>query len=1079
MTVVLTVSAILFGVLSYFQLPVNDLPAVDYPVIQVSVGYPGASPETVAATIATPLERQFMQIPGLELITSKSTQGYCSLTVQFALTKGLDSAATDVQAAISRASGNLPQDLPAPPTFTKTNPNDQPIMYVALTSDSMTQGQIYDLANTQVGQKISIVSGVSQVAIYGTKSAIRVKADPSALAARGLTVDDLATAIKNGTSFQGAGQFDGPNRTFLLQPQGQLDTADAYNKLIISTKNNSPIYLRDVATATDTVEDERVSMRFWVRGKEVPKATVVIAVFRQAGTNAVQVSKAVRDLVPEIMPTLPASVSVVPVYDRSASIVDNVIDVQETLLIAFILVVLVIFVFLGRATDTLIPVVALPLSLLLTFIAMNLLGYSIDNLSLMALTLAIGFLVDDAIVFLENTVRRMEHYSEPPLKAAINSAKEISFTIISMTLSLSAVFLPLVFMSGLVGRIFREFAMTIVISIFASGIVSLTLTPLMCARMLGPRGKGTKKTWIERVIGAVERRVLGVYGRSLWFFLRHRWVSAVVWVICLVGTVVLFLHVPKSFLPIGDSSFVRGVLIAQEGTSPEKMQQMQRQAEDQLHKVGAVKMTFTASGLSRFLNSNYAFMLAFLDDPGKRPPLQVFTPEGPKTVKDPDINQVTDALKGNIFMNMEGAIPGLQPNPVLQISTGASATQTGQFSYSLSGINPGEVYAAYGAMMAKLSPKQGTIFAPPIISDFSQNTPQLKINIDRDKASSYGVSVTKIEDLLRHAYSQNFIYLIKKPQDQYQLILETKDTDRAQPQDLARLYVQSDDGKNLVPLRAIAQWEQALGPQTVNHINQFTSVTINFNLVPGVPIGEATDYIEQVAKEVVPPQIRGQFQGEALTFRETISSLTILMVLAVFVMYVILAVLYESYLHPITVLSTLPTAMVGGLLTLYLFGEQASLYAFIGLFMLMGIVKKNGIMIVDFAIQRVATGKSAEESIHEASVDRFRPILMTTLAAVMGAVPIALGWGADGASRRPLGLVIVGGLIVSQFITLYVTPVIYLYLEVFQEKVLNRIPFFAAHYEGHTQAGELESSEDDENIPVADIVRMGNGNGHR
>ncbi|HEY7090936.1 MAG TPA: efflux RND transporter permease subunit, partial [Tepidisphaeraceae bacterium] len=667
MTVVLTVSAILFGVLSYLQLPVNDLPAVDYPVIQVSCGYPGASPDTVAATIATPLERQFMQIPGLELITSKSTQGFCSLTVQFALSKSLDSAATDIQAAISRASGQLPQDLPSPPTFSKTNPNDQPIMYVALTSDSMTQGQVYDLANTQVGQKISILNGVSQVAIYGSKSAIRIKADPSALATRNMTVDDLATAIKSGTSYQGAGQFDGPNRTFLLQPQGQLDSADAYNKLIVATRNDSPVYLRDVATATDTVEDERVSMRFWIRGKEVPKATVVIAVFRQAGSNAVEVSKAVRDLAPEILPTLPASVSIVPVYDRSASIVDNVRDVQATLYIAFILVVAVIFVFLGRATDTLIPVVALPLSLLLTFIAMNLLGYSIDNLSLMALTLAIGFLVDDAIVFLENTVRRMEHYNEPPLQAALNSAKEISFTILSMTLSLGAVFLPLVFMTGLVGRIFREFAMTIVIAILASGIVSLTLTPLMCARMLGQRGKGTKKTWVERVIGGVERFVLDLYGRSLWPFLRHRWVSLIIWIVCMIGTVVLFQKVPKAFLPIGDSSFVRGVLIAQEGSSPQKMRQYQTRAEAAMHSVDSVKMTFTASGISRFLSSNYAFLLAFLEDPKDRKPLQVYTPDGMKTIQHPTIQDVTDKLKANIFTQVEGAIPGLQPNPVLQI----------------------------------------------------------------------------------------------------------------------------------------------------------------------------------------------------------------------------------------------------------------------------------------------------------------------------------------------------------------------------------------------------------------------------
>ncbi len=1043
MTVVLTASAILFGVMAYLQLPVNDLPAVDYPVIQVQVGYPGADPQTVASTIATPLERQFMQIPGLELVTSRSGQGSCSMTLQFALTKSLDAAATDVQAAITRASGQLPLDLPSPPTFTKTNPNDQPIIYMALTSDSMTQGQVYDLANTQVGQRISILSGVSQVAIYGTKSAVRIKADPSALAARQMSVEDLTDAVRAGTTYQGAGQFDGPNRTFLLQPQGQLENAQAYNNLIIGTRDGAPVYLRDVATAVDSVEDERTNMRFWLRGREVPKATVVIAVFRQAGSNAVEVVRSIRELIPSILPTLPGSVSIVPMYDRSATIVDNIRDVEETLFIAFILVVVVIYMFLGRATDTLIPVVALPLSLLLTFIVMNILHYSLDNLSLMALTLAIGFLVDDAIVFLENTVRRMEQFGERPVQAAINSVKEISFTILSMTLSLAAVFLPLIFMSGLLGRIFREFAVTIVVAIIMSGVVSLTLTPLMCARMLGQRGHGTRKTLVERVIGGVEKRVLSIYGRSLWFFLRHRWVSLVIWVVCMAGTVQLFRVIPRTFLPVGDSSFMFGVIIAQEGTSPAQMDAYQRRVEAALQQNEAVRMTFTVSGVSRFLASNQAFTLAFLKPREERPPIDI----------------VANELRLAAAMAVPGVIPGIQPDPVLKISTGASASQTGQYSYSLSGIDPREVYAVAGRLIGRLMQDQGKIFAT-VIPDLYLNTPNLKIDILRDKASSYGVSARRIESLLRSAYSQNYVYLIKKPEDQYQVIVEATPEARTHPEDLDLLYIRSDDGQRIVPLSAVATWHETLGPQSVNHLNQFTSVTINFNLMPGVPVGTAVQHVESIAREIVPPHLRGQFQGEALTFLEMVESLPLLMGMAVFVMYVILAILYESYLHPITVLSTLPTAMVGGLLTLYLFGAEASLYAFIGLFMLMGIVKKNGIMIVDFAIQRVAQGETAERSIHDASMDRFRPIMMTTMAAVMGAVPIALGWGADGESRRPLGLVIVGGLLVSQLITLYVTPVIYLYLEVLQEKVLNRIPFLAAHYEGHAEAGDLEHIHD-------------------
>src|SRR3982751_5967825 len=503
MTAVLTVSVILFGVLSYFQLPVNDLPAVDYPVIQVQVGYPGASPDTIANNIATPLKRQFMQINGLEVVTSKSTQGVATFTLQFALDKNIDAAATDVQTAISQAIGSLPADLPSPPTYSKTNPNDQPIMYIAMTSDSVTPGQLYDYASTQVGQRISILPGVSQVNVYGTKSAIRIKANPSAMWARGISIDDLNNAIRQGTSYTGAGQLDSSSRTAVLRPQGQLETAEQYDNLIVGGTSNAPVYLRDVATVKDSVQDERVNMRFWVRGYSVPAATVIVAVNRRAGANAVEVSKSIYGVMPAVSSELPGSIRIMPIYDRSASIVHSVSDVQATLMIAFVLVVIVIFAFLGRVTDTLIPVVALPLSLLITFIAMRLLGYSLDNLSLMALTLAIGFLVDDAIVFLENTVRRMER-GEKALEATLQGAQEISFTIMSMTISLAAVFIPLVFMTGLVGRIFREFAITIVIAILASGLVSLTLTPLMCARMLSGRGEGSKKTWMERVIGGIE-----------------------------------------------------------------------------------------------------------------------------------------------------------------------------------------------------------------------------------------------------------------------------------------------------------------------------------------------------------------------------------------------------------------------------------------------------------------------------------------------------------------------------------------------------------------------------------------------
>ncbi|HEX4053994.1 MAG TPA: efflux RND transporter permease subunit [Tepidisphaeraceae bacterium] len=1021
MTTLLTVTCILFGVLAYRSLPVNDLPSVDYPVITASVSYPGASPETMAANVATPLEKQFMQISGLQLVTSSSGQGTTSFTLQFDLSKSLDAAATDVQAAISQASGSLPVDLPSPPTFSKTNPNDQAIMYLAMVSNNITGGALYNYASTEVAQRISILPGVSRVDTYGTKAAVRIEANPSALAIRGMTINDLALAIQAGTTYEGAGQFDSPHRTFLLQPQGQLTDAQQYSNLIIATRNGSPVYLRDVATAEDTIQDQRISMHFWDRMHVVPTATVVLAVFRQAGTNAVVVAQSVRDLVPGVQAQLPASIGLYPVYDRSQSIVDSANDVQFTLLIAFVLVVMVIYVFLGRANDTLIPVVALPLSLLLTFIVMHVLGYSLDNLSLMALVLAVGFLVDDAIVFLENTVSRMEH-GEGALEASIRSATQISFTILAMTISLAAVFLPLVFMPGLVGRIFREFAVTIIVVIFASGIVSLTLTPMMCSRMLALRGKTQRRTLMERMGSAVIDRVLAVYGRSLWWFLRYRWISLAIWFVTLFGTIWLFMKVPKSFLPVGDSGFIRGVMIGQEGASYKQMRVYQNQADKIMQANPAVETTFTMTGNSQFLPSNQGFVLAFLKDASQRPPIQAVT--GQLMAK---LSQIINA---HVFM---------RPSPVLQISTGATQNNLGQYAYALSGIDRDQVDAAAMKLQAAMQSRPD-MFAT-VTPDLFNHTPNLQINILRDAASSYGVSAAAIESTIRQAYSQNYVYLIKKPEDQFQVILEAQERDRAIPSDLSLLYVRSNNGL-LVPLPAVATWQEALGPQNVNHINQFASVTIYFNLNPNVPVGAATQFVEDAAATIVPPGIRGDLQGEAKDFTETVRVLTILILLAVFVMYVILGILYESYVHPITVLSSLPVALVGGLLTLYIFNAEASLYAFIGLFLLMGIVKKNGIMLIDFALQRMAQGQSSIDAIHDASMNRFRPIIMTTLAALMGAVPIALGFGADGASRRPLGLVIVGGLIVSQFITLYITPVIYLYLEQFQERVLDRTSFF-------------------------------------
>ena len=1065
MTVLLTLSVIVAGFATYNKLAVNDLPAVDYPIIQVTCSYPGANPSTMANNIATPLEKQFLQIPGLDLITSSSTQSNTSLTLQFNLSKSITDAATDVQAAIQRATGKLPIDLPSPPTFTKTNPNDQAVYLLGLLTDTLTDGDLYKYASTAVQQRIAILPGVSQVNVYGVQGAIRIKADPAALASRGLTMDDLASAIKAGTVYLGAGQFDGPHRTFVLQPNGQIDQAEGYRNLIVArNRDNSPVFLRDVSDVRQSVQDERLSRTFWIRGFNPPGSVVVLAVSRQAGANAVEVANSVKALFPELRASLPGSIKLVPVFDRSQSIVNSVHDVQFTLVIAFVLVVLVIYAFLGRATDTLIPAVALPLSLLLTVAVMYMLNYSINNLTLMALTLAIGFLVDDAIVFLENVVRRAEH-GESILKATFNSAGEISFTILSMTLSLAAVFIPLVFLPGLLGRIFREFSVTIIVAILASGLVSLTLTPLMCARILGERAAGHKRTRMERWTGDFIKRVIASYGRALDKFLDRAWLAVPILLACILGLWFFFTHLPFTLLPPGDSGFVRGVFIAQEGSSPAQMRAYQQQVNQKLKDDPNIAQFFTLAGFSSRTAASQALIFGFLKPQNQRPP----------------IDQCILQLQKSI-----GTIPGitavLQPNPVLQINVGATNQTQGQYAYTISGIVPDDVYAAADQLMAKLREFKG--FAT-VRSDYYNSTPNLTVDIDRARAATYGVSTSAVESLLRTAYSQNFVYLIKQPDDQYQVILEVKDNERAQPADLDNLYVRSNTGgtvsatgagggaiatttgtaANLVPLRAVTSTKQIVGPQAVNHFNQFTSVTINFNLLPNVAIGDATKFIEdsftQVNRQF--PGVQATFQGEALVFRQLFQALPLLLLAAIFVMYVILGILYESYVHPITVLfPAIVPAVVGGLFTLWIFGSTLSLYSVIGLFLLLGIVKKNGIMVVDFALQRIDEGWDLRSAIHEASVERFRPIMMTTLAALMGAVPLALGFGADGSSRRPLGLVIVGGLIFSQMVTLFVTPVIYLWLEWFQEHVLDRVPFLRSahtHHEGDGATGPVGAGD--------------------
>jgi hydrophobic/amphiphilic exporter-1 (mainly G- bacteria), HAE1 family len=1010
MTLLLTISVTAFGIQVFRQLAVNDLPAVDYPVIQVSVTYPGASPETMANTCATPLEKQFLQIPGLDLVTSTNQTGQSTLVLQFSLDKSLGDAATDVQAAISRAQGYLPTDLPQPPSFTKTNPNDQAIFYIALVSNTMTEGDLFDYGNTNLGQQIAILNGVSQVQVYGARTAIRIKVQVNKLSSLGLTMTDVTNAVNQSTAYLGAGQFDGKNRTYLLYANGQLTTPQQYENVIIARPNGQPVYLKDVAKVVKTVEDERISRNFWAREYGEAPAEVVLAIYRQAGANAVEVAQKIKDLLPFFRAQIPGSVQMIPLYDRSKTIVTNADEVEHTLLIAFALVVIVIFAFLGRATDTLIPVMALPLSMLITFLVMGMLNFSLNNLTLMALTLSIGFLVDDAIVFLENTVRLMES-GQNPMQAAMNSARQITFTIVAMTVSLAVVFLPLVMVTGIIGRIFREFSVTIIVAIFASGIVSITLTPMMCSRVLGPRGHN-ERTWMERTVGHLFKRITALYGRSLYFFLRHRWISAVTWVGCFALTIWVFGLLPKTFIPAGDSSFIRGILVCQEGISPDRIKQLQKQVDVVLRSNPAVDESFTLAGFSQGLPSNQMLALAFLKDPSQRPP----------------ITKVVSELSRAIAQ-IPGIIPLMRPDPVLQISTGATKNNQGQYAFAISGVDADQVYQSAMQMMEKCRQYPG--FAT-VSSDYF-NTPVLGVDLNELQLQAYGLNNLNVEQLLKNAYSQNYTYLIKTPVDQYKVIVEAEDQQRSDPNDINRLYFKPAGTNQIIPNQTVTDSQASRGRLSVNHINQFPSVTLYFNLKPGFATGDATEFIERTAKEVLPPTIRGELQGEAQTFNETFSQLGVLLFVAVFIMYVILGILYESWFHPITVLSSLPVAAVGGLFTLLLFRSELSLYSYIGMFMLIGIVKKNGIMMVDFAVEQRRAGKTPVEAVHEASVERFRPIIMTTLAALMGAIPIAVGFGADAESRRPLGLILVGGLVVSQLITLYVTPALYLYLEGIQE----------------------------------------------
>jgi HAE1 family hydrophobic/amphiphilic exporter-1 len=1004
MTTLVMAAMVIFGLFGYVNLPVSDLPNFDFPTITVTAGLPGADPETMASAVAAPLENQFTTINGIDSMTSNSTQGRTQISIQFSLDRDIDSAAQDVQSAISAATRQLPRNMPSPPTFRKQNPADAPILFIALSSDTLEPAKLDEYAEALLARQLSTIEGVSQVQVAGSKKyAIRIQADPSALAARNIGFDKLQDAVASANVNQATGALNGNTRSAIIHADGQLNNAAEFSRQIIAYRKGAPVRIGDVAKVEDGLENP--FGQSWYQNKPA----IMLFIRRQPGANTVDTINAIKAVLPQFMQTLPPSVNLSVIYDRSVTIKASIEDVQITLLIAAALVVLVIFAFLRRASATLIPSLALPIAVIGTFAGMSLMDFNLDNLSLMALTLSVGFVVDDAIVMLENIVRHIEEGMKP-YEAALKGAGEIGFTILSMTVSLAAVFIPLVFMGGVVGRLLHEFAISIILAIIASGVVSVTLTPMLCARLLKDE-HGRKHGWFYRASENTFNWMQATYSRTLRWSLSHEPIIFCIFLGTLAASAFLYSIMPQDFLPSDDTGRIQAQVQAANGTSFDQMASYVKRLQNIVNSDPNVEGALAwLEGGNGDAGSNSARM-----------PLIVLKPTSERALS---ADQVISELRPKV-----ARIPGIStflsnPPPVRLGARGSRSN----YQYTLQGMDLQQLAEMSDKLMVEMRKNPAFV---DVNSDYDAAMPSVQVNIDRDRAAAFGVSPQQIESVLGAGFSSGQISQINAPSDQYQVILELLPQYRRDPAALSKLYITSTNG-TLVPLTAVTRITRSTMPISVNHAGQVPAVTISFDMAPGHALSDAVSGIAAASSAVaMPPTISGSFQGTAAAFQESTQNMGLLLGIATLTVYIILGILYESFIHPLTILSGLPSAAMGALLTLYIAGMPLTLYAFVGMIMLIGIVKKNAIMMIDFALhkQRAHAGVTAEEAIFEAAIIRFRPIMMTTMAAMMGTLPIALGTGVGAESRRPLGLCVAGGLLLSQLLTLYITPVIYCYLD--------------------------------------------------